>query len=369
MNIVESGGNFRIYGDAVKTYKQLPVGTYTVMFHPQEGYWLEVRNDLETQEEKIYGKHEKRIAKILRSYEASRRNFGVILSGKKGTGKSLLTRMLAAAAVQRGLPVIIVDAPIPGLASFIEGIPQEVVIIFDEFEKIFKYDEENNTDNQSALLSLFDGLSTGKKLFVITCNEVTELSEYLLNRPGRFHYHFEIKCPTADEIREYMTDKLGQGHEEIINKIVKFTALSDITYDCLRAIAFDISLGYTLEETLEDLNISANEEGYFDILVRLSNGMELRGFNNYINLNLHRLDYDELYCDGFRFSFYFKPDTLELKDGMLQCDSRYCRLEKEWTSNVTTEQSEEMEKKLKDASIVQAIFSKVDHGGVTKYTV
>ena len=47
------------------------------------------------------------------------------------------------------------------------------------------------------MLSLFDGLDNGKKLFVITCNEVERLNAYLLNRPGRFHYHFVDCSPPA----------------------------------------------------------------------------------------------------------------------------------------------------------------------------
>lgn len=53
MNIVHTGNRFQVYGDDVKTYKELPIGTYTIGFHPQMGIWLSVHNNLQIGEEKF----------------------------------------------------------------------------------------------------------------------------------------------------------------------------------------------------------------------------------------------------------------------------------------------------------------------------
>ena len=92
------------------------------------------------------------------------------------------------------MPVIIVDTYIPGLANFIEEIEQEVMVMFDEFDKTFGGVNKSDgmADPQTELLTLFDGLAQGKKLYVITCNNLNTLSDYLVNRPGRFHYHFRL---------------------------------------------------------------------------------------------------------------------------------------------------------------------------------
>lgn len=34
MNIVISGSRVQVYGDEVQTFKQLPVGNYTIQFNP-----------------------------------------------------------------------------------------------------------------------------------------------------------------------------------------------------------------------------------------------------------------------------------------------------------------------------------------------
>lgn len=120
--------------------------------------------------------------KVLRSFKVFQRNLGVILSGDKGIGKSLFARLLSAKAVEAGYPVIIVDQAFPGIASYIESIEQEVVFLFDEFDKTFG--SNHDSDPQSTFLSLFDGTSQGKKLFIITCNSLHGLNDYMVNRPA-----------------------------------------------------------------------------------------------------------------------------------------------------------------------------------------
>lgn len=127
MNVVNAGSRYQIYGEDVKTFRNLPPATYSVAFHPQMGFWLEHRPNLSTNEETIYGNHNKRADKVFKSYDSSSRNFGVILSGKKGIGKSLLARMIAERAIEKNMPVIIVDAAIPGISDFLSSIQQEAV--------------------------------------------------------------------------------------------------------------------------------------------------------------------------------------------------------------------------------------------------
>lgn len=137
MNVVNAGAMYQVYGEEVQTFKNLPIQTYTIGFHPQRGCWLNKHIDLDTKEDFVYGSHSRRVEKIFNSFSVVDRNFGVILSGKKGIGKSLMARMIAEKGIENGLPVIIVDAPCPGISDFLSSIEQEVVIIFDEFGKNF----------------------------------------------------------------------------------------------------------------------------------------------------------------------------------------------------------------------------------------
>ena len=270
MNVVHSGNQFQIYGDALKTYEKLPLGTYEVNFHKMMGFFLTSHSELVVNEEKIYGSTPSKVEKVLRGFQAVDRNFGVILSGRKGIGKSLFARQLAIRAKDYGLPLILVPTYYPGIADFISSIEQEVIVLFDEFEKTFASQENNNP--QEEMLPLFDGIDNGKKLFIITCNELHKLNSYLLNRPGRFHYHFVLGNPNPDEIKEYMTDKLKPEYHHLIKKLIGFSLNVDLTYDVLRAIAFELNMGYSFEETLMDLNISKEGTPKFNIRVEFSDG-------------------------------------------------------------------------------------------------
>lgn len=271
MNVVHAGENYQIYGESLKVYSELPVRAYEVRFNKMTGFSLGAHPDLSLGEEKIYGNHKAKVKKSLDSFKRATRNFGIILSGKKGIGKTLFARLLAKEAQEAGYPLIIVPYYVPGIASFISSIHQEVIVLFDEFEKTFG--SKDGEDPQEELLSLFDGIDSGKKMFVITCNETGRLNEFLINRPGRFHYHFTLGTPTAPEIREYLTDKLLPEYHSLIDSVIGFSmAIGTITFDILRAIAFELNQGYPLEETISDLNIS--KEGYkrYKVVVTLSDG-------------------------------------------------------------------------------------------------
>lgn len=290
MQIVNTGDTYRIYTDAIQTYDKLPVQTYTVCFSDFTGTYLQKTNSLEVNE-KVYGTHISKAEKVLSSFKRMNRNLGVILSGEKGIGKSLCARIMAIKALENGLPVIIIDGPVPGLASFINSIEQECLLFFDEFEKTF-----NEKEDQVDLISLFDGTSTGKKIFVVTCNEINRLNDVLINRPGRFHYHFRFATPTDAEVKEYMQDKLEPQYWSEIEKVLRFNSLIGLNYDCLRAIAFELNSGAAFKDLIQDLNIVNVGKTNYVMRLHMSNGEVLRDETTF---NL--MDMED---ENWRYRFY-----------------------------------------------------------------
>lgn len=280
MRIINTGNVYRVFDDSLKTYDRFPVQSYIVRFDKMQGFYLEKYTDLEVNEEKVYGVHNEKVKKVFDAFQSFERNLGVILSGAKGIGKSLFARMLSIKAVENGYPLIVVDRFIPGIASYLESIEQEVVVLFDEFDKTFGEVKvsENQATPQSTLLSLFDGVSGGKKLFVVTCNELRYLNDFLINRPGRFHYHFRFSYPTSSEIREYLTDKLSEEYYSEINNVVAFAQKVDLNYDCLRAIAFELNRGLKFSDAIADMNIINTEyTPTYRINLSWENGLSAHG--------------------------------------------------------------------------------------------
>lgn len=276
MHIVESGKRYRIFNNAITTYDQLPPKTYRVDYDPETRIFsLLEAHDFEIPETKIYGQHLDKVKKVLNSMDKMNRNLGVILSGDKGIGKSLFSKCLGLKARKKGIPVILVNEYHEGIANFLEEIEQTVMILFDEYDKTF---DEKKHNCQAEMLSLFDRVSAGKKLFVITCNEIQSLSQYLINRPGRFHYHFRFLYPTADEIRDYMEDKLDKQYYDEIENVIAFSVRMNLNYDCLRSIAFELNNGLKFQEAINDLNIiRISQYKNIKIIVEFENQATLSG--------------------------------------------------------------------------------------------
>ena len=321
MRAISTGSTYKIFDDTLRTYEKLPVQTYVVRFDRQTGFYLEKYVDISIPEEKIYGVHIAKIEKVLASFDRFNRSLGVILSGDKGIGKSLFAKLLSIRAIEKGIPLIVVDTYYPGIASYLEAITQETMVLFDEFDKTFGEvrSQDGEASPQTGLLSLFDGISGGKKLYVITCNELYKLNEYLVNRPGRFHYHFRFDYPSALEIREYMMDKIPEDRYGEIDEIISFATKVNLNYDCLRAIAFEICAGETFKSAIRDLNIINLYEERYEVILLFKNGykvskghtsLDLFGGDVY-DINFHDARYNDI-CTVY---FSIKNSTYDLQLG------------------------------------------------------
>lgn len=287
MRAVNSGNTYTIYDNSIQLLTSLPPQTYLVNFDKQTGFFLSKYADIQVSE-KMYGVHNNKLTKVMSAFDVFERNLGVILSGDKGIGKSSFAKLLAVECVNSGIPVVIVNTYIPGIAEYLASFDQTVMVLFDEFDKTFKSGKDSSRDAQAEMLTLFDGLAQGKKMFVVTCNALTGLNDFLVNRPGRFHYHFRFGYPTAEDIREYLSDKVDEKYHSEINRVVSFSRKLDLNYDCLRAIAFELNTGISFKDAILDLNI-IKEDGRiynkYSVKVYLSNGDILETKTNFDMFN------------------------------------------------------------------------------------
>lgn len=130
---------------------------------------------------KIYELEEDKIFKkrVLNNFNNHDKSVGVMLAGTKGTGKTMLAKIIAK---ESNLPIIIVDSQFPAtrLIGFFKQFDTPVCVIFDEIEKNF---------NTGRMLDFLDGVEkTTKKLVLMTCNELNLVSEYLQDRCSRIRY-------------------------------------------------------------------------------------------------------------------------------------------------------------------------------------
>jgi hypothetical protein len=260
---IRNGNNYRVAPEeSLDIQTSLPVGNYTVKFNEMGGYFFLEIVDSFTQVPKLYGDTAKNAARIIRTYLDRPNSTGVMLTGEKGSGKSLLAKTLSIEAANLEIPTLIINAPWTGdvFNKFLQDIEQPCVILFDEFEKVY-----DNEDQEKAL-TLLDGVFPSRKLFVITCNDKWRVNEHMRNRPGRIYYMLDFKGLGADFITEYCQDNLE--NKEHIEKIVAISALFEqFNFDMLKALIEEMNrYGETPQEALQMLNAKPefNNNGKFD---------------------------------------------------------------------------------------------------------
>jgi hypothetical protein len=233
----------------------LPVGTYKVDCNPMSmEYFLVTVDDFEVTG-KIYGDTIAHRDRIMRSFLDRATTTGVLLTGEKGSGKTLLAKMLSLKAHELDIPTLVINSAWCGddFNAFMQSISQPVVVLFDEFEKVY------DAGDQQQLLTLLDGTYTSKKLFVLTANDRFRVDEHMKNRPGRIYYGLEFGGVDADFVRAYCEDNLAD--KALINDVVATSRLFQrFNFDVLKALVEEMNrFDEGVDEALAMLN--AKPEG------------------------------------------------------------------------------------------------------------
>lgn len=232
------------------TVETLPTDSYIVQVTATGDFFLSpIQRAVDTT--RIYGDIDKKAVRILSTFLSRPNNTGALFHGDKGSGKSLLARRISYKAAREGIPTIIINNKYSGddFNSFIASIQQPIVIIFDEFEKVYSRHED-----QEALLTLLDGMYESKKLFLFTSND-SRLTGFLLNRPGRIFYKINFSTVEESFIEEYCNSMLGDKSKT--GDIIKFSSINGgLSFDILKAIVEELNrYGESVEDAIKMMNI------------------------------------------------------------------------------------------------------------------
>jgi KaiC/GvpD/RAD55 family RecA-like ATPase len=254
----KNGTTVRVFDyDDNQVVDKLEPAIYTIC-QDLSGFYLNFINDKFEVPEKIYGSTNERANKILKTYDDRPRSTGVLMSGDKGSGKTMLSSVISNKMLERGLPVILVERPYSG-PSFIEFINNigECVLFFDEFAKVFDKVNEDDDENktQNSLLSVFDGAHTIKRLILLTENETYNINTYMLNRPGRIYYHFKYTKLEETLVRQYC--KANKVPENIVQAILlRIDSSKEFSFDALKAVVEEyLRFKEDIVEIFNNLNI------------------------------------------------------------------------------------------------------------------
>ena len=252
-------GNIFSQGSAttVSHPEGLPKGIYEVKLS-MTGFYLSKIAESFTFDYKLYGLNQKFIDYVLKTYENTTGNLGVLLDGIKGTGKTVTAKELCN---HLQLPVILVqsmggDTNGKLIKYLSTAIDFDCIFFFDEYEKEFK--------NSSDVLSFMDGTynSIYRKVFLLTTNELN-VDPNLLGRPSRIRYKKSFGNLSEEVTREILNDILED--KTAIEKVIELThSMNIITIDLIKAIATEINIhgAESLPDIKEIFNIEFSRFSY-----------------------------------------------------------------------------------------------------------
>ncbi len=229
MSFLQNGSAFTLR-DAGNDVPRLPAHVYTV--EPSDfGLFLRHQQDEFTFPYKLYGSLDNFAERVATTYRATQGNLGILLNGIKGTGKTVQAEQICNLLE---LPVILVTNDFEGeLVPFLNRIPDDIVVLIDEYEKIYK--------RSNALLSVMDGALRTKhrRVFLLTTNDAC-VSDSMLNRPSRLLYVKRFGNLEGAIIVEIVNDMLLE--QEHRDAAIRFLGgLEIITVDIVKAVCAEMN--------------------------------------------------------------------------------------------------------------------------------
>lgn len=290
---------------------KLPVDTYALKFDMKMGIYLERIGHFEMPP-RLYGTIEQTRDRAIRTFETRKGITGILLTGEKGSGKTLLAKSIATKLrEEQGISTIVVNMPITGddFNIFLQKIGQPLCLIFDEFEKVY-----NRPELQNGLLTLLDGVYPMKLVAMLTANDSTKMISPLIDRPSRVFYKIDYRGLEYSFVVEYAEANLkNQAH---VGDVSRLALVTELNFDQLQALIEEMNrYDETVAEAVQLLNLSIDGNSQSMRVIKMSkNGVAMPEsvwrsrmfYDNILNLQPSNDEGDD-YERTFAFGYWDKP--------------------------------------------------------------
>ena len=238
--------------------EKLKPAIYYIKSSPMIEFYLEKEQDKFTTPPRLFGSVKRRIEKIKTTFDNRDSNTGLLLTGDKGAGKTMLAEVLCNEMLSVGIPIIIIiNDRYTGsnFTSFIDSLGV-ITLFFDEFGKLYptrQKDTDEKNNSQESLLSLLDGVNRQKRLVIMTENSEQDINTFIKARPGRVYYHFKYRKLDEENIKDDVIELILDASRK----------MEEFSFDTLKAIVEEyqrFGTNENFEELLTDLNIEYDKD-------------------------------------------------------------------------------------------------------------
>lgn len=274
-NWVKNGNDYYLR-EVSQQIKILPKGVYKLNQNrmTKELYLSQVQDEFSFPY-KVYNIETGFVDRVKKTYDNTTGNLGMLLNGIKGTGKTVTAQMVCN---KLGLPVIIVHQPFEDIPSFLNELQQDVIVFFDEYEKMYR-------DYDNDILTVMDGVLNTKfrKVFLLTTNKLY-INDNLIQRPGRLRYIKTFSDLPLAVIMEIVDDKLV--HKQFRDDCIEFISkLEVITVDIVKAVIEEVNIHEEPPENFKDIfNIKKLESGV-NIFIQGKDGLYSKNIETDVNIS------------------------------------------------------------------------------------
>ena len=263
--LMTQGKTSQIVESEFSVSPQLKPMVYTLSYDERKGVLLTEFCEKFEFNFKIYDLDDEFINHAISMMPKINHNIGVLLSGVKGTGKTIAAKIIANYLRSEGCPVIIVSVNVPDLEETIVKMSkiQSCVWFFDEFEKVFS-SGDTRRDDSSTLLPIMDGTLSGiKQYFLLTTNRLS-INENFLSRPGRIRWVRTYRNLSKTVVVDYLKDNLNESRIKELDDIVDYVSTySTLSIDLLKTVCEELNLcNGPIEQVLQYINVDLNEYLY-----------------------------------------------------------------------------------------------------------
>lgn len=241
----------------------LPAAVYDVVPGIQ-GIEMVKSSDLLPVPKKILGKETpSRVDNIFSEYKEAMKksSLGALISGKPGSGKSILVNSICNRAIKMGIPVFNITYPISHHElRMLANANTQCVMLFDEITQTYR-----EIDGESTLSTLTTYLSdesiTGALNLMVT-NFIDMIPMMFLNRPGRAAFDIRLSNATKSEVEDIYADL--QNRDIVPYLVRSLLTTGHHTFDEHRRIATCIKR----HPKLDDLILALDDSSVYTIQLR-----------------------------------------------------------------------------------------------------